>query len=511
MNFPGKKQMIAIAMVVAITVLLAALILMKGTAHSEGASGKHADHAQDESSHEAGHEATANANPGAPKRGPHRGKLFEKDGYGIELTIFEDNVAPEFRVYAYRDGKLLDPATSKVDVMVERLGRAPQIFAFQKENDYLKGNGVVEEPHSFNVTITAQHGQKTYRFGYDQIEARVGMTDEQVRQNGIAVATAGPGRIQSVLQLIGEIHLNQDRSVQIVPRVAGLVASVTASAGDQVRKGQLLAVMSSQALVGLRSQLQAAEKRAQFAATVYVREKMLWEEKISAQQDFIQAQSAKQEADIAVQDARQQLLALGAGNARGDLARYEIRAPINGTITEKRITTGEAVKEDSAIFVVADLSSVWAEMTVQAKDINTVKVGQKVKVTAGAFEHAAEATVAYVGALVGEQSRSATARVVLANPGGLWRPGLLVNIALVAGETDVLVAVANDAIQSVNDTPTVFGRYGSSFEARPVELGSTDGRVTEITKGLLPGERYAAKNSFLLKADLGKSGASHDH
>ena len=68
-----------------------------------------------------------------------------------------------------------------------------------------------------------------------------------------------------------------------------------------------------------------------------------------------------------------------------------------------------------------------------------------------------------------------------------------------------------EAIQSVNDTPTVFGRYGGSFEARPVELGSSDGHATQIVKGLLPGERYAAKNSFLLKADLGKSGASHDH
>ena len=503
MTTPGKKQMIAIAIVIAITVLLALLILTKGTAHHDGESGKHAEHAQEEASHE--------ATPGAPKRGPHRGKLFEKDGYGIELTIFEDKVAPEFRVYAYRDGKLLDPAMSSVDVTVERLGRAPQSFAFQKEKDYLKGKGIVEEPHSFNVTITAQHEQKTYRFGYEQIEARVGMTDEQVKQAGIAVETAGSGRIQSVLHLIGEIHLNQDRSVQIVPRVAGLVASVTASAGDRVRKGQLLAVISSQALVGLRSQLQAAEKRAEFAGTVYVREKKLWEEKISAHQDFMQAQSAKQEADIAVQDARQQLLALGAGNARGDLARHEIRAPINGTIIEKRITTGEAVKEDAPIFVVADLSSVWAEMTVQAKDINTVKVGQKVTVKAGAFDHAAEAAVSYVGALVGEQSRSATARVVLANPAGIWRPGLLVNIALVAGETNVPVAVANDAIQSVNDTPTVFGRYGSSFEARPVALGSTDGHMTEIIKGLLPGERYAVKNSFLLKADLGKSGASHDH
>ena len=498
MSTANKKQMIAVALVVAITVVLAVLILQKG----KGQGGEHADH----------DEHAEKVAPGAFKRGPHRGKLFEKDGYGVELTIFEDNVEPEFRIYTYRDGKPLDPATSSVSVSVERLGQAPKLFAFRKENDYLKGNGVVEEPHSFKVTIAAQHDKKTYRFGYDQVEARVEMTDEQARQSGITVETAGPGRVESVLQLLGEIHLNQDRTVQIVPRVAGLVESVTASAGERVRKGQLLAVISSQALVGLRSELQAAEQRARLAGTVYVREKKLWEEKISAQQDFLQAQNAKQEADIAVQGARQQLLALGAGSARGaNLTRYEIRSPIDGTITEKRITTGEAVKEDAPVFVVADLSSVWAEMTVQAKDINSVKPGQKATVKAGAFEHAAQGTVSYVGALVGEQTRSATARVVLANPNGVWRAGLPVNIALVAGETSAPVTVANEAIQSVNDTPTVFGRYGDSFEARPVELGSSDGRTTQILKGLRSAERYAAKNSFLLKADLGKSGASHDH
>lgn len=503
MTTPSKKQRMAVAIVIASTVLLAGLILAKGNAHSDGERGAYAGHEQEKA-------ALAGA-PGAPKRGPHRGKLFEKDGYAVELTIFEDNVAPEFRLYTYRDGKPLDPAMSNVDVTVERFGRAPQLFEFQKENDYLKGQGVVAEPHSFKVTIAAHHDKKTYRFGYEQVEARVSMTDAQVTQSGIAVETAGPGRIDTVLQLIGEIRLNEDRTVQVVPRVAGLVASVSVGAGEQVRKGQLLAVISSQALVGLRSQLHAAEKRAQFAGTVYAREKILWEEKISAQQDFIQAQSARQEADIAVQDARQQLLALGAGSARSDLTRYEIRAPISGTITEKRITTGAAVKEDAPIFVVADLSSVWVEVTVPAKDVNAVKVGQKVKVKAGAFEPVAQASVTYVGALVGEHSRSATARVVLANPAGFWRPGLPVNIALVAAQASVPVMVANDAIQSVNDTPTVFGRYGGSFEARPVELGSSDGHVTQIIKGLLPGERYAAKNSFLLKADLGKSGASHDH
>ena len=119
--------------------------------------------------------------------------------------------------------------------------------------------------------------------------------------------------------------------------------------------------------------------------------------------------------------------------------------------------------------------------------------------------------MSYVGALVGEQTRTATARIVLPNPKGLWRPGLPVNIELIANEIDVPVAVSAEAIQTVRDWTVVFGRYGEDFEARPVELGRSDGKFIEIISGLKAGEQYAGKNSFLIKADLGKSGASHDH
>ena len=219
-----------------------------------------------------------------------------------------------------------------------------------------------------------------------------------------------------------------------------------------------------------------------------------------------------QEAEIAAQSAQQKLASLGGDmQAAGNLTRYEIRSPIDGTVTEKRIAIGESLKDDTNIFFVADLSTVWAEMTVPAKDVNAVKVGQKATIKASAFEAQSTGTLSYVGALVGEQTRTAKARVVLPNPKGIWRPGLPVAVELVSDEIDVPVAVSVEAVQSINEQPAVFGRYGDSFEARPVELGRSDGKFTEVVKGLNAGERYAAKNSFLIKADLGKAGASHDH
>ena len=497
----NKKQKLSIIGVLVVGLLLAGLIL--------GTSKPHLEAEGVEPGHEKKAEAAA---PGAPQKGPHGGKLFTQDGYGLEVTIFETGVEPEFRVYAYQGGKPLDPALSQVTITLDRLGRTPQAFTFTKENDYLKGNAVVEEPHSFKVSIAAVSGKKTYRFGYDQVEARVTMSDAQLKQNGVSLLAAGPARIDHTLQMIGEIRLNEDRIAHVVPLLTGVVLASSANAGDRVRRGQLLAVISSQALADQRSELLAAQKRLALTRTTYSREKMLWEGKISAEQDYLLAKNAMQEAEIAVQNAQQKLASLGgAGSAGGNLTRYEIRSPLDGVVVEKHLSLGEAVQGDAKIFVIADLSTVWAEMTVAAKDLNAVRIGQIASIKATAFAAESSGKVSYVGALVGEQTRSAKARVVLPNPQGIWRPGLQVNVELVAGTVDVPVAVAATALQKVRDWTVVFGRYGEYLEARPLELGRRDGKFVEVVSGLNAGEVYAATNSFLIKADLEKSGASHDH
>lgn len=489
----NTKQKLVIAMLIVIGIVLALLILRL-----------EAPSITDEYS-ETGEEKTEVA------KGPHGGRLFTEDSYGVEISIFEQSVTPEFRIYTYKDGKPLDPVASKITITLDRLGRKPQEFAFVKENDYLKGNAEVEEPYSFEVTVAAQYDNKSYHFTYEQIEARVSMTDQQVKQNNIELLTAGPARIKSVLQLIGEIRFNKDRLVHVVPRLAGIVESAAANAGDRVRKGQLLAVISSQALADQRSELLAAQKRLTLTRTTFAREKRLWEDKISAEQDYLQARNAMQEAEIVVQTAQQKLASLGGGlTIGGNLTRYEIRSPIDGTVIEKHLSLGEALTSNANIFIIADLSTVWAEMTIYAKDMNTVKVGQKATVKATAFESQSSGTVFYVGSLVGEQTRTAKARIVLPNPQGIWRPGLPVNINLVSDEVDVPVAVSLESIQTFNNRTVVFGRYGSNFEARPIEPGRSDGRFTEVIKGLNAGELYAAKNSFLIKAELGKADADLD-
>jgi cobalt-zinc-cadmium efflux system membrane fusion protein len=273
----------------------------------------------------------------------------------------------------------------------------------------------------------------------------------------------------------------------------------------------VLAVLSSPSLSEQRSALQSAQRRLELARSTYEREKKLWEEKISPQQDYLQAQQAMQEAQIAVANANQKLLALGATPGSSALGRYELRAPFDGMVVEKHISLGESVGEAVNVFTISDLSTVWAEISVAANNLNLVRIGEPVSIRSSAFDQTATGKVSYVGSLIGAQTRTATARVTLTNPQRIWRPGLFVNVELVASETDAPVTVSAEAVQTVEDKPTVFLRVPGGFVPQHVQTGRSDGKRIEITSGLKPGAAYAASGSFVVKSQQGKSSATHTH
>jgi cobalt-zinc-cadmium efflux system membrane fusion protein len=390
-----------------------------------------------------------------------------------------------------------------------------------------KEAGKAEEDHDKQED---KHGEKHEekhegaKAHQDEEHHEIALTGEQIKAAGIVVETAAGGKIRNSLQLPGEIRFNADQTAHIVPRVAGVVESVSANLGQQVKRGQILATISSSAVSELRSELRGAQQRLALAKTSYVREKELWEEKISAQQDYLEAQKDLREAEIAVRNAQQKLNAIGAdtgaaaskantnANANGSgLNRYQIRAPFDGMVVEKHLALGESVKEDTNIFTISDLSTVWAEVSVAAGDLKTVRTGAAAVVRATAFDAVANGHISYVSALLGEQTRTAKANIVLQNPGNAWRPGLFVSVEVSAGEADVPVMVKADAIQSIEQKDTVFVRVPDGFVAQQVKLGRADASHVEIVDGLKPGTPYAAAGSFAIKAELGKDSAEHSH
>ncbi|MDR0204481.1 MAG: efflux RND transporter periplasmic adaptor subunit [Delftia acidovorans] len=348
--------------------------------------------------------------------------------------------------------------------------------------------------------------------GHGDDEGLIAMDAQRMQAAGVRLAEAGPATVRSVLQLPGEIRFNEDRTAHVVPRVAGIAETVPANLGQNVKKGQLLAVLSSATVSEQRSELLAASKRLELARTTFAREKQLWEEKVSAEQDYLQARQALREAEIAVSNAQQKLAATGAGTGgAGGLNRFELRAPFDGVIVEKHLSVGEAVQDTTQVFTISDLRSVWAEMRVAAPDLPAVRVGEKATVRATAFDSSATGEVAYVGALIGQDTRTAPARITLPNPDGVWRPGLFVNVELTASSRQVPLAVAAQALQSMEQQTVVFVPAQGGFRAQPVRVGRSDGKATEVLEGLKPGQSYVVEGSFMLKAELGKATAEHSH
>lgn len=337
---------------------------------------------------------------------------------------------------------------------------------------------------------------------------KVLMDEAQIKASDIHVASAGPIPISTILQFPGEIQINDDRTVHVVPRVSGVAEAVLVSTGQIVKKGQTLAVFSSQMISEQRSALQTAQKRLSLANTIYQREKTLWEQKITAEQDYLQALQSLREAEIAVDNAQQKLSAVGVilnnNSNSGSLNRFELRAPYDGLVVERNLSVGEAVKEDTPIFIISDLSTVWAEVHIPAKDLPHVRMGDKVTLRATAFEAQTTGTVAFIGALVGELTRMAKARIVLANPQGAWRPGLFVSVEVKAAEVQVPIAIETDALQTLGTQQVVFVRTDTGFKAHAVKLGLNDGKHVEVLEGLAAGVRYAAKGSYILKSELSK-------
>jgi len=192
------------------------------------------------------------------------------------------------------------------------------------------------------------------------------------------------------------------------------------------------------------------------------------------------------------------------------LSRYELKTLIEGVVLSKHVTLGESVDRDKQTFVIADLSSVWVELSVYQKDLAGIGVGQVVRISVNNEQLGAEGTISYVTPSVDPLTRTATARVVLPNEQGAWRPGMFVR-ARVSSATAASVSIPQIAVQRVEGETAVFVETPEGFEVRPIRIGREGGQLVEVLSGLAAGERVVAQNAFLLKAELGKSEAEHEH
>jgi cobalt-zinc-cadmium efflux system membrane fusion protein len=188
------------------------------------------------------------------------------------------------------------------------------------------------------------------------------------------------------------------------------------------------------------------------------------------------------------------------------LTPYELKAALAGTIIDRQTTLGEYVSEQKPAFVIADLSTVWVDFSVYRRDLGRVRVGDQILIDPADGGPKIEAKISYVSPVGSSETQSALARAVVPNAEQRLRPGLFATGRLTLSAKKVAVAVKSSALQTLENRTVVFVRDGERFEARDVEIGERDPEFVEVTFGVLEGDLYAARNSFIVKAELGKGG-----
>ncbi len=193
------------------------------------------------------------------------------------------------------------------------------------------------------------------------------------------------------------------------------------------------------------------------------------------------------------------------------LQPFEVRSQIAGTVINGHLIVGEFVPENQWVYIVADLSEVWVDFLVPLIDRGDLQIGQAIEIHTQDRDRVFSGKISYVAPYADERSQSQLVRAVIQNQSGDLLPGTFVTADLVVDRVTAPVAIKRLALQKIGDSDVVFVRFGETYEARPVILGQADQLWVEVVRGVRAGDEYVTENSFLIKADILKSGASHDH
>lgn len=387
------------------------------------------------------------------EKGPNGGKLLRDGDFTLEIAIFETGQPPQYRIWATKAGKPLSPGQYRAAVTLRRLDGEVNRFAFRPSGAFLAGDGVVEEPHSFDVEIVALHAGKRYRWAYPSYEGRTNMTREAADEAGVRIERAGPATVGDIRELMGIVALAPAAQGEVRAQFPGPIKALYKQVGQSVRRGELIARVESSE----------------------------------------------------------------------SLQTYPVYASISGVVAQRN-NVGD-VAGDEPLYVIVNPSATIVQFSVFPRDLEVIEPGQPVAiqtldgtpVAAGQLSGfvpqtgIGSATGGGSGIGTGSGTGTAVVQVALPNPTGKWRPGMALRGRVTVNGRQVPLAIRTKALQRFRDWTVVFANYGDSYEVRPLELGQQGSEWTEVTGGLKPGTPYVTDGSFLIRADIEKSGASHDH
>jgi cobalt-zinc-cadmium efflux system membrane fusion protein len=374
-----------------------------------------------------------------PEKGPHKGRMLRDGDFAIELAIFESGVPPEFRVWITKGKNAVSPSDVDLNVKLIRLGGVVDDINFRVEGDYLRGDTVIYEPHSFMVSIEANYQGRKYTWQYDNFEGRTLIEDKVAKAMNIETEFVASATLHQTIKVYGKLVLPADAKRTIQARFEGEIKQVHVGLGDAVKKGQLLLTIES----------------------------------------------------------------------NESLKSFQIHAPIAGIISQQLANTGEQTN-DRILLEITQPNKLLAELAVFPMDMSKVKKDAPVILTVNGYDTIISSVISDKR-LTARDDQARLFLVEIDNSDGSLNVGLFVSALIEIDTFDVPLAVKRIGLQSFRDFTVVYAKVGEQYEVRMLELGREAGEWNEVLGGVDLGTEYVTTNSYIIKADIEKSGASHDH
>jgi len=373
------------------------------------------------------------------QKGPNNGRLLIDDDFIVELAIFEKGVPPEFRVWVTKDGELLAPEQVELTVVLSRLGGVEDHINFKPQNDFLRGDMEIYEPHSFQVSVTAKYQGQTHTWQYDNFEGRTEIEPKVAEALEIGISTAGSETLKETIQVYGRLANKPENVRNISARFAGEIKSLNVELGESVKQGQVLVSIES----------------------------------------------------------------------NESLRPYQIKSPINGVVQSIHANPGEQTK-GRVLMKIVDNSRLFAELSVFPTDREKIKLNTNVTIKVQGHEGVLKGQIVQINQFV-EPNQSVLVRADVSNEDNSLATGAFVTADIQIADYVVDLAVKKSGLQSFRDFTVVYEKIGNEYEVRMLELGRSAAEWVEVLGGLKTGAKYVSENSYVIKADIEKSGASHDH
>lgn len=351
----------------------------------------------------------------------------------------------------------------------------------------------------------------------------VELSPEAMARAGIRVEAIRAVPSGQVLMAPAELEPNADRMARVGPRVAGRIARVIVPLGANVRAGQPLATIRSPEAAEAAAALDSARAFENLARRSLMRERELFERKVSAQREVLEAEAALASAEAAVRGAEARLAAMGFSAPSGDSQRGDpvvtVTSPIAGTVIERTAAADAPVGPDSVLFTIVDLSSLWLTVRVPETSASAIRRGQNVSVVVGAMpDRPVEGRVDYIAPIVAPETRTVDVRVQVPNRSRELRPGMSASARFelpdrtTASSSEPRILVPRTAVQELNQSSVVFVPTGDrQFKPQQVTLGSSYGNDVEVVSGVKVGDRIVVQGAFTLKAQAMRGAVADPH